>query len=233
MQCTKQAFLRMTAMVVTLALAGATAQAITVDGVVSVGEWTGAPVVIVDPNEAAVPDSYDVERVMMAGGPQLYVAVEVWNDLPLFTPTPIPTGRAFLNFDWNEVDGPVRYFGLTLNDHKGFPPGTLHLIEYADGTRTLFSDLGTASYAVGSAIEMSVPWSQLPGVDPDGDGYATFASFGFLYNNGGQPPDDDSSNATVERNNPVPVIPEPLTLTGLALAAGATLPRLLRRRWRS
>ena len=225
--------LRLFAVALALSLTGVTAQAVTIDGVISAGEWTGAPVLILDPNEASVPDSYDVQRIMMTGGPQLYVAVEVWNNAPLFTSAPVPTGRAFLNFDWNEVDGPSRYYGLTLNDHKGFSPGQLHLVEYADATRTAFADLGLASFSIGSAIEMTVPWSMLSGVDPDHDGYVTFNSFGFLYNNGGQPPDDDHSNSTVERNDPVPVIPEPLTLTGLALAAGATLPRLLRRCRRS
>lgn len=230
MQCVKVTFLRAAMMALTVALVGAAAQAVTIDGVISAGEWTGAPVVITDPNEIPCPDSYDVERIMMMGGSELYVSVEVWNDLPKFTPVPIQTGKAFLNFDWNEVDGPTHYYGLSLNNHKGFLATEMHLVEYADATRTTFVDLGSVNYAIASAIEIEVPWSLMTDVDTNGDGFVTFNSFYFFYNNGGQPPDDDSTNSTIERNDPIPVVPEPLTLTGFALGLGAVVPRLLRRR---
>lgn len=215
------------ALVATVLLAG-TARAVVLDGVASVGEWDAAQIVVSDPNEALIPDSYDVERISIQGGLSLYMAVEVYNGAPSFAPAPpVPTGRAFLNIDWNRTGGPTQYYGLTYNNHKGFPPGELHVIEYDDGTRTTFTDLGLAGIAIGSAIEIEMPWGLFGALDPV-DGFVTFDSLTFLYNNGGMQPDDDDSNSTRVTDEPVPVVPEPLTLTGLMLGCGALLPRLLR-----
>jgi len=216
------------ALVATVLLAG-TAHALVLDGVASVGEWDDAQMLISDPNEALIPDSYDVERISIQGTAlALHMAVEVYNDAPSFAPAPpVPTGRAFLNFDWNRTDGSAQYYGLTYNNHKGFPVGELHVIEYDDGTRTAFTDLGLASFDIGSAIEFEMPWGMFSAMGP-ADGVVTFDSFAFLYNNGGMQPDDDESNSTLVTNDPVPTVPEPLTLTGLILGCGASLPRLLR-----
>jgi hypothetical protein len=211
-----------------MVLLAGTAHAVVLDGAVSVGEWDSAQVVISDPDEVLIPDSYDVERISIQGGSSLYMAVEVYNDAPSFNPPPpVTTGRAFLNFDWSRTGVPAQYYGLTYNNHKGFPPGELHVIEYDDGTRMTFTDLGLAGIAIGSAIEIEVPWGMFPAIDPV-DGFVTFDSFTFLYNNGGMQPDDDDSNSTLLTNDPVPTVPEPLTVTGLMLGCGALLPRLLR-----
>jgi len=212
---------------------------ITIDGRFDPAEeWKDAQVIITDLNEAAIDqDSYDIERICLYGSDQLYLAFDVWNHHPQFTPAPpIITGRAFLNFDFNSVGAETHYYGLTYNDHKGFEPGHVHLIEYDDATRGAFSCLGLVdSFAVGEVIEMAVPWGLFPEIT-DATRQVRFGDYSFVYNNGGIYAADDASNATVEFNQPLPVVPEPLTLLtllpGCGLAAGVLVRRLRRGRRR-
>jgi len=205
---------------------------ITIDGRFDPAEeWHDAQVVITDLNEAAIgQDSYDIERICLYGSDQLYVAFDVWNGHPQFSPAPpIITGRAFLNFDFNSVGAETHYYGLTYNDHKGFEPGHVHLIEYDDATRGAFTCLGRVdTFAVDEVIEMAVPWDLFPAI-ADGARQVQFDDYSFVYNNGGIYVADDASNATVAFNNALPVVPEPLTLLTLLPGCGLAGIALLRR----
>jgi hypothetical protein len=140
-------------------LAASSASAVTVDGIISSGEWNGANVVITDSNEAAVSDNYDVQRIMMEDGEHsLYVAVSVYGDHPALAAE--GSIRPYLNFYFNLSSGEAapHRFGLTYNDGYGFPPGSMHLVEYGSGWR----DLGAVPFSIGQAVEASIPWTMLP-----------------------------------------------------------------------
>ena len=149
------------AFVLIIALGANPANAITIDGVISPGEWSGAEVVITDPNEpASQDDNYDLNRVMLADGHySFYVGLTVYGDHPALAAQ--GSQRPYLDFYFNMCIGgaPPYRFGLTYNNGYGFDPGDMHLIQYDENG---WEDLGTVDFVIDKVVEVHIPWSMLP-----------------------------------------------------------------------
>ena len=133
--------------------------AASVDGQVLPGEWTTANVTVIDLEEPAISDNYDVHEVMMAEGPgRLYVAVTVYGDHPELAAA--GSDAPYLNFYFNLRDRDDRLYrlGLSYNDGYGLAPGLMHLIQYEHH----WTDLGSVPFALGSALEVEIPTQMLP-----------------------------------------------------------------------
>ena len=155
------------------------AQGVTVDGMISSGEWADANVIIADPNEPGVADNYDIKSIYMKDGENnLFVGLSVWGDHPALAASESP--RPYLNFYFNLYadGGPVYRLGLTYNDGYGFDPGGMHLVQYDGGW---WKDLGQPAFAINSAVEVAIPWSMLPEELTSGGPIAVQDLF-FLYN---------------------------------------------------
>jgi len=205
----------------------APAVAITVDGTVSAGEWDEASIVLLDPNEAQyTDDQYDIAQMMLSGGTSMYMRMDVYAPPVTLVGR---QGKAALAFiDWALDTDPGATYVLTVNDGFGFPAGEMHLLRRV-GTGD-WSDLGQATFATGPVLEAEIPWSLFPaGVIPAPGGEININTFHYVFESGDTLPDDYHDGLVVERNDPLPVIPEPVTLVTL-LAGCATMAWRIRRR---
>jgi len=203
------------------------AAAITVDGLVSAGEWDEASILLTDPNEPAyTDDQYDIQQILLAGGDAMYLRMDV------YTPPVTMAGRqgkaSFVFKNWTIDTDVGGLYVLAVNDGFGFPAGEMHLLRRDTGD---WVDLGQASFATGTVLEAVIPWSLFPaGVIPAPGGEITLSNFRYVFESGDDLPDDYQNGMDIERNDPLPVIPEPITLVTL-LAGCATAAWRLKRRW--
>lgn len=174
------------ALALLLFVAGDAAAVPVVDGTNSLGEWTvGLIINTADPNEAAIPNSYDISRVAMisefggsAADDGLYVLIETYG-APTFTSLdPFPP-----------ID-PVFYAtGLDTNGDGDFTDAADRIFDFRAAGFTVFDGTGSAvagspSAVMGSAVEYFVPAGMFSSF-PLG-GFNTFT----LLDNAGAPPDD-------------------------------------------
>lgn len=191
------------------------ASAVVVDGINSAGEWTaGLLVNTLDPNEAAIPNGYDISRVaMQSDALGFYVLVELYG-APTFT-----------SLDVLPPIDPVFYTtGLDLNADGDFTDLGDRIFDFRASGFTVYNGLGgvvagAPSAVMGSAVEYFIPAGMFSSF-PLG-GFNTFS----LLDNAGAPPDDrvpDDGFSTT--------IPEP---TSMLLVGSGLLGALgLRRRKR-
>ena len=168
--------------------------AVTVDGVVEPGEWAGANVIIIDPNESSVPDNYDVSQIMLEDGQRkLFISISVYGDHPALAAE--GSYRPYLDFYFNLYagGGPVHRMGITYNNGYGFPPDEMHLIRY-DFNNRRWEDFGQVDYAIGTAVEVGIPWQMLPPRLISSGPIAVQGLF-FLYN---VAPGDANNDGTVD-----------------------------------
>lgn len=214
-----------------LAVAGllpATASAIsviTVDGFATAGEWDEAEVVIWDPNETDyTKNQYDVKNIYLTGGWDLNMRVDVYQSPVTFKGLKT---KAFLNFYFTLDADPGATYCLTINDGFGYPKDKLHLAR-REGTSP-WVHLGEAPYALGDVFEAQVPWSLFPaGVIPEPGDEINLNNFTWVFESGNTIPDDYQDGSIVQRNDPLPIVPEPLTAAAFVMGcAGAAW------RWRN
>lgn len=175
----------------------------TIDGIFSVGEWDGFIGQGFDPNEAAIPDAYDLSEMRLifedTGGASdgLYALL-----LTYAAPSLVDTG----------VGPPPALISLLLDSNGDldfadsvdfFTSHTLAAgFDVFDGTSALILDgVEGTHFKLASVIEYFIPESVLSGWP-----YSTFGSFA-LYDNGGDAPDDRLPNSGFTTP-----IPEPQTL---------------------
>jgi len=218
--------------VAAVGLAGAPASGISIDGRPSVGEWDGAQVVIWDPNETKYAnDQYDVENIYLAGGPSLYMRVDVYSPPTVFDGLGT---KAFMNFKFNMDTDPGATYCLTINDGFGFPAGELHLLRRVGAGPWVTQ--GLADYAVSTepdgVFEAAVDWSLFPlGVIPGPGGHVCLSNYTWVFESGNSLPDDWNSGQILVRNDPIPVpmVPEPLTMATVFLGCAALAWRFRKR----
>ena len=204
------------------------AKAITVDGTVSPGEWDEASIVLFDPNETQYPDDqYDIAQIMLNGGTSMYMRMDVY--APPVTLAGLQGKASLVFIDWALDTDPGATYVLTVNDGFGFSAGELHLLRRVGMGN--WADLGQAMFATGPVMEAEIPWSLFPaGVIPSPVGEINISTFHYVFESGDDLPDDYHNGLVIERNDPLPVIPEPVTLVTL-LAGCATAAWRVRRRW--
>ena len=171
-----------------------------IDGILSAGEWDLFNAVGLDPNEALIPDAYDLSSMKVlfqnAGGASdgIYVLLQTYA-----TPSLVDTGIgpppaliAFLldsNGDLDFADNVDFY-----TEHKlstGF--------DVFDGTDTqILNGVEGTHYKLGSVIEYYIPSSALLGFP-----YLNVSTFA-LYDNGGNAPDDRLPDLDFVTNTPEP-----------------------------
>lgn len=207
----------------------APAWGITVDGLVSAGEWDEASIVLTDPNETDYTDNqYDIAQIMLAGGDAMYMRMDVYAPPVTMVGRQGKASLVFIN--WTLDTDPGAKYVLTVNDGFGFTAGEMHLLR-RETTWDYWLDLGQVTYATGPVLEAMIPWSLFPaGVIPAPGGEVAMSTFQYVFESGDDLADDFEDGMDIERNDPLPVVPEPITLVTL-LAGCATAAWRLRRRW--
>lgn len=159
-----------------------------VDGTNSVGEWTsGLLISALDPNEAAIPNAYDISRVAMilasSGGATdgLYMLFETYS-----APTLDKLGEVGASFPLYRTILDINMNGIEEGNDRRIDyqkVGGVPTITVYDGSGVVV--LGSPSAALGSVVEMYVPSGM----------FASFPMAGFQtftrLDNGGTPEDDN------------------------------------------
>lgn len=175
----------------------------TIDGILTVGEWDAFIAEGFDPNEALIPNAYDLSHMKVfiedtgsASDDGVYVLLETYA-APSLVDTGIgipPASIGFLLDPNGDDDFADAVDFQTIHQLTGF--------EVFDGTgASLLVGTEGTHFKLSSVIEYYIPSSILSGFP-----YGNFSSFA-LYDNGGDAPDDRLPNTGFTTN-----IPEPQTL---------------------
>ncbi len=162
----------------------------TIDGAFGVGEWNGFVAQGFDPNEAAIPDAYDLSEMRVifenSGGASdgVYVLLQTYA-APSLVDTGVgdpPASVGFLLDSNGDADFLDAVDFQTIHKLTGFT--------VKDGTgATILTGVEGTNFKLGSVIEYFIPESVLSGWP-----YSSFSSFA-LYDNGGDAPDDRLPNS--------------------------------------